>query len=63
MRQAMKIESQKIYFLFLDSKFLINNPSIITKVLQGDLETLPEGRVSQNFDLGSRSFFMLCRNF
>ena len=54
MRQAMKIESRKIYFLFLDSKFLINNPSIITKVLQGDLETLPEGRVSQNFDLGSR---------
>ena len=33
------------------------------KFLQNNLKTLPEGSVSQNFDLGSRFFFMLCRNF
>ena len=31
--------------------------------LQNNLRNLPEGSVSQNFDLGSRFFFMLCRNF
>ena len=51
----MEVESRRISFLFFES--------IITKFLQEDLKTLHEGRVSQNSDLCSRSFFMLCRNF
>ena len=41
----------------------INNPSIMIKFLQDDLKTLPEGRVSQNVDVGSRHFIVLCRIF
>ena len=52
MGQGMKVEIQKNYFL--NSKFSSNNPPIATKFLQEDLKTLPDGRVSQNFDLGSR---------
>ena len=64
MRQDMKVESQIFFYnLFLNSKFSFNKTSIITKCLQKDLETLPEGSVSQNFDLSSRYIFMLCRNF
>ena len=63
MGQGIKLKIRKFYFYFLNSEFSFNNPSIITKFLQENLKTLPEGSVSQNFDLGSRYFFMLCRNF
>ena len=48
MGQGMTVESQT----FFTGKFL-----------QEYLKTLPEGSVSQHFDLGFRIFFMLCRNF
>ena len=54
MRQGMKVKVGKIHFYFLNSDFSFNNPSISIKFLQADLKTLPEGSVSQNFDLGSR---------
>ena len=54
MGQGMEVEGWTILFLFLNSKFSFNNPSISIKFLQEDLKTLPEGSVSQNFDLGSR---------
>ena len=54
MRQDMKFESQKFNSYFLKSEFSFNDPSIITKFVQEDLETLPKGSVSQNCCLGSR---------
>ena len=59
----MKVESWKFHFYFLNSEFSFNNPSIISKFLQEELKTLPDGSVSQNLDLGSQYFIMLCRNF
>ena len=57
MGQGIKVETQKIYFfIFLNSESSFNNLSIITKILQGGLKTLPERSMSQNFDLGSRHF-------
>ena len=63
MGQGKKLKIRKFNFYFLNSEFSFNNLSIITKFLQEDLKTLPEGSVSQNFDLGSRYLFILCRNF
>ena len=55
----MKVENQNFFF-FLNSEFSFNKTSIITNFLQKDLETLPEGSMSQNFDLSSRYIFILC---
>ena len=63
MGQGIKLKIRKFNFYFLNSEFSFNNQSIITKFLQENLKTPPEGSVSQNFDLGSRYLFMLCRNF
>ena len=52
----------KFHSNFLNTDISFNNPSIIIKFLQDDLKTLSDGSVSQNFDLGSSYFFMLCRN-
>ena len=48
--------------LFLNSDFSINTSSIFSKFLGYFVDSLPEGSMSQNFDLGLRFFFMLCRN-
>ena len=56
MGQGMEVESQKFYFYFLNSYFSFNNPSFIIKFVQQNLKTLPEGTMSQHFDLGSRFF-------
>ena len=48
-------------FSFLNREISFNNPSIIFKFSQDDLETLPGGSVSQNVELGARYFVMLCR--
>ena len=58
MGQGMKVKSLKVSFLLLNSEFSFNNQSISTKPLEEDLKILPEGCVSQDFDLGSRYFFM-----
>ena len=50
MGQGIKLKIRKFNFYFLKSEFSFNNPSIITKSLQENLKTLPEGSVSQNFD-------------
>ena len=57
----MEVESRQISLLIFELS--LNNQSIIIKILQDNLETLPEGSLSQNVDLGSRYFFMLCRKF
>ena len=54
MGQFMEVESLKISFLFLNSGFSFNNPSIIINFLQNGLKTLPKRSVPQHFDLGSR---------
>ena len=51
MRQGMKVEIQNKLFYFLNSHLITNH-----HFLQGDLKTLPEGSMFQNFDLGSRYF-------
>ena len=61
MGKGIKLKIRTFYFNFFNSEFSFNNPSIITKFLQVNLKTLPEGIMSQNFVLGSRYFFMLCR--
>ena len=50
----MKVESEQFSFSFLNREISFNNPSIVFKFLQDNLETLPEGSVSQHFELGSR---------
>ena len=51
----MEVGSQRIlFFIFLNSEFSFNNPSIIIKFVQEHPKTPPEGCVSQNFDLGSK---------
>ena len=40
----MKVENEQFSFSFFEPR----NPSIIFNFLQDDLETLPEGTVSQN---------------
>ena len=54
MRQGMKVESQNVFLFFFNLEFSFNKPSIITNFLQKHLKTIPERRVSQNSDLGSR---------
>ena len=63
MGQGMEVENQKFYFYFLNSDSSFNNLTIIINFLLNNLKTLSEGSVSQNCNLGSRFFFMLCRNF
>ena len=48
--------------LFLNSDYSINTSSISSNFLGYHVDSLPEGNLSQNFDLGLRYFFMLCRN-
>ena len=48
--------------LFLNSDFSINICSISVNFLENVAYPLPEGSVSQNFDLSPSYFFMLCRN-
>ena len=57
----MKVESRQISFKSLNTEISFNNSSIIINFLHDGLGTLPEGSMSQNFDLGSRYYFMLCR--
>ena len=52
------IEVGKFHLNFLNADISFNNPSIIIKLLQDDLETLLEGSMSQNVELGSR--YVLC---
>ena len=47
---------------FLNSDFSINICSISSRFLENVGYVLPEGRVSQNIDLGPSYYFMLCRN-
>ena len=43
-------------FSFLNREISFNNPSIIFKFSQDDLEILPGGSVSQNVELGARYY-------
>ena len=60
---TLKIIFQNFLINFLNSDFLVNNESNVTKLIGHVLCITPEGSVSQNFDLGLGYFFMLCRKF
>ena len=57
-RQNLKM----FMILFLNSDFSINICSISSKFLGNVVNFLPQGSMSQNFDLGPSYFLMLCRN-
>ena len=59
----LKTKFENFHINFSNSDFSVDIASICTIFLGYVPHSPPEGRVSQNFDLGPRSFFMLCRNF
>ena len=60
---TLKIIFQNFLINILNSDFLVNNESNVTKLIGHVLCITPEGSLSQNFDLGLGYFFMLCRKF
>ena len=59
----LKTKFENFHINFSNSDFSVDIASICTNILGYVPHSPPEGSVSQNFDLGPRSFFMLCRNF
>ena len=59
---TLKTKLENLHNIFLNSDFSLNISSIFAKFLENVFYSLPEGSVSQNFDLGPSYFFMLCRN-
>ena len=54
---------EQYHINFSNSDFLLDIASIFAKFLGYVLHSPPEGSVSQNFDLGTGYFFMVCRHF
>ena len=63
MGRGQKLEVEKFHRHFLNSDFLFNNRPIAFIFFLDNLKNVPEGSMSQNFDLGPTYFFMLCRKF
>ena len=60
---TLKTIFQNFHIIFLNSDFSVNNESYVTKLIGHVLCITPEGRVSQNFDLGLGYLCILCRKF
>ena len=60
---TLKTKFQNFHIKFLNSDFSVSNALNITKFLGDALCSPLEENVSQNFNLGPRYLFMLCRKF
>ena len=60
---TLKTIFQNFHINFLNSDFLVDNESNVTKSIGNVLCIALEGSLSQNFDLGLGYFLMLCRKF
>ena len=60
---ALKTARGNLYFIFLNSAFSLDIPSILIKLAGNVFYDIIEGSLSQNLDLGPGYFFMLCRNY
>ena len=56
-----KYEKCIFSFIFLNKDILLNKLYTVFKIDMLILDTIIEGTVSQNFDLGPRFYFMKCR--